>query len=80
MDLNSFLSYLMGLIFDAKYEEKRIDAEAEKLWKRWHWFKSLNVADGLNFLADAEKMFIGMLADILGLSRFEATRIYDEKF
>ena len=80
MDLDSIFSYLMGLIFDAKYEEKSVDLKAEKLWKRWHWFKSLHVADSLNFLEDIEKMLIGMLADILDLNDLEMARIYETKF
>lgn len=80
MNLDSFLSYLMGLIFDVKYQLKNVDFKAERLWKRWRWFKSLNVAESLNYIADIEKLLVGMLAEILDLDGFEMSRIYNETF
>jgi len=80
MTKDSFVSLLMGLIYDLKFEERFIDRNADKLWKKWRWFRALNLASALEYLEDMEKMFTTLLAEILDLDEDEMHRIYKEIF
>ena len=80
MNMESFLSYLMGMIFEVKYQLKSNDLKAERLWKRWRWFRSLNVAEILPILEEIEQLLVGMLTEILDLDGLEMSRIHNVKF